>query len=64
MVEMAQNGLANYNSKRHLPSLISAQTTLGPHGTLNRLFEMEETYTIGWAKKSMLRVPQRAILVI
>ena len=38
MIDLAQNGLAHYNSQRHLPSLIGAQTTLGPNGTLYCLF--------------------------
>ena len=38
MVDLAQNGLAHYAAKRHLPSSIGAQTTLGPNGTLYCLF--------------------------
>ena len=38
MVDLAQNGLAHDDSKRHLPSSIGAQTTLGPNGTLYCLF--------------------------
>ena len=43
MIDLAQNGLAHYNSQRHLPSLIGAQTTLGPNGTLYCLFQIVET---------------------